>query len=156
MSPFNQLLSAIAITTALVSPAGGTPLTRTQLEKCASIHQQEIIRAATESIIYIGSRDRRNGVPDAHNPWPYNNFEELINLHPNCCSISTKFIGDYDPRIKDHFDGGSLFKAYFVRIQLPSVAEVGGRFIKGQYDRVVIVTCFGQAVNEEQLIHMDE
>jgi hypothetical protein len=137
-------------------PSYAAALSEAQLKKCNSIQRMEIIRAATASIIEMGSREKKHGIPDSENMWPYDSFADMIKRHPDCCSISTKFVGDYDPRIRSHFDGGSSFRAYFVRIRLPSVVEVGKHFIKTQYDRVVIVTCFGQAVTEEQLINMAE
>jgi hypothetical protein len=150
-----RLFYALAIFCMLQYPSCAATLNEVQLQKCKSIQRNEILRAATASIIDLGSEAKRDGVPDNKNPWPYLSFDDMIQKHPNCCSISTKFLGDYDSRIRNHFEGSS-FKAYFVRIQLPSVAQIGKDFVSTRYDRTAIVTCFGQAVAEEQLIKMGD
>lgn len=156
MTPFRRLSCALVTVSVLLQPSYAATLNDAQLKKCNSIQREEILRAATAGIIDLGSKAKQSGTPDSENPWPYSSFEDMIRAHPDCCSISTKFLGDYDPRIKSHFDGGSSFRAFFVRIQLPSVAENEGQFVNTRYDRIAIVTCFGQAVTEKQLIHMGE
>ncbi len=134
---------------------GATPalgLTDAQRKQCASVTPDEIIRTAAAVLIESGKQNRAAGLADAENPWPFSSYDELRSKYPDCCSTSREHRGDYDPALKAHLEGGKEFPVFIVTISLPSVmkTELG---LKGyQYSGRFIVTCYGEILDEDDLL----
>lgn len=156
MIAFSFAALPLCVVSIFLLPQTSLALNADQIEKCKTISGQEIIKAATSDLIYIGRRNFESGIPDSENPFPFTSFEEFIKRYPDCCQISNKFVGDYDAKIRKHFDGGTAFPAYFVSINVRFATSGNSKYSRKSYHATALVTCFGQAVNESQLIDMGD